>query len=312
MSESRAIRDLIGDRRHLASVRRVVFADGPERGLEAVMMSAGPLALTVLAGRAMDIGSLTWQGVPIGWTGPSGYVSAAHLDAESDKGRGFNRGISGFLMTCGLTHIRQPADGEPLHGRLPFTPARVLACSEDWVGDCLFCEGEVRQVRYGHESLVMRRRIEVPLSGAELRITDTVTNEGEAPVSPELLYHFNLGYPAIGPGTLVALDSHEVVAPLTMPDPGDPAPSFCIAGGTVLTVRTPRHTSWFEMAFRAATGTLPGLQFWRDLRPGVGLFCVEPCTSSPGSHSPELARGEHRTCHLVVSFRGMLADGFEN
>lgn len=307
MTESRTPRDLLGDRRHLASVRRVVFADGPERGLEAVMMSAGPLALTVLAGRAMDIGSLTWQGVPIGWTGPSGYVSAAHLDAESDGGRGFDRGLSGFLMTCGLTHIRQPADGEPLHGRLPFTPARVLACGEDWVGECLYCEGEVRQVRYGHESLVLRRRIEVPLSGAELRITDTVTNDGGAPVSPELLYHFNLGYPAIGPGTLVALDAHEVVPPVRMPDPGDPAPSLCIAGGAALTVHTPRPTGPFDITFRADTGTLPALQFWRDLRPGVGLFCVEPCTSRPEGHSPELAPGEHRTCHVAVSFGGMLA-----
>mgnify|MGYP000515870684 CR=1 FL=1 len=76
----------------------MVFADGPERGLEAVIMSAGPLALTVLAGRAMDIGSLTWQGVPIGWTGPSGYVSAAYLDAESDGGRGFDSESLGVNM----------------------------------------------------------------------------------------------------------------------------------------------------------------------------------------------------------------------
>lgn len=308
MSETGTVHDLIGDRRHLASVRRMIFADGPERGLEAVMMSAGPLALTVLAGRAMDIGSLTWQGVPIGWTGPSGYISAAYLNAEGDSGRGFDRALSGFLMTGGLTHIRQPANGEPLHGRLPFTPARVLACSEDWAAECLYCESEVRQVRYGHESLVMRRRIEVPLLGSELRITDTVTNEAREPISPELLYHFNLGYPAIGPGTSVTLDSEEVVAPLEMPAPGAPTPAYCIAGGSALTVKTPRSKGAFEVTFRAATAALPALQFWRDLRPGIGLFCVEPCTSPPGSHSAKLEPGEARTFHVVVSFRGMLAE----
>ena len=147
---------------------------------------------------------------------------------------------------------------------------------------------------------------------AELRITDTVTNEGSAPVSPELLYHFNLGYPAIGPGSTVALDAHQVFPPVKMPEPGDPAPSICIGGGAALAVKTPRPTGSFDVTFRAATGTLPALQFWRDLRPGVGLFCVEPCTSPPGSHSPELAPGEHRTCHVTVSFRGMLANDIDD
>ncbi len=84
----------------------------------------------------------------------------------------------GFLVTGGLDHIRQPANGQPLHGRLPFSPARVTAYGEDWEHDVLFCEGEVTQARHGGEALRLTRRIEAPIGGTSLTILDTVENLG--------------------------------------------------------------------------------------------------------------------------------------
>src|SRR5690606_24488406 len=126
------------------------------------------------------------------------------------------------------------------------------------------------------------------------------------PVSPELLYHFNLGYPAIGPGTFVTLGDKQVIAPITMPEPGAPAAANCIAGGAAFAVHTPRSGGDFALRFSADVDTLPALQFWRDLRPRVGLFCVEPCTSLPGQRSLELAPGEDRTYRVTVGFDGPL------
>jgi hypothetical protein len=296
------LRDLVGDLRHFASIRRVTFQDGPERGLEALLIAAGPLALTVLAGRAMDIGSLTWGGIPVGWTGPAGFVAPAHVNPDAEGGRGFERALSGFLMTGGLTHIRQPAGTEPLHGRLPFLPARILACGEDWDAGLIYCEGEMRQARHGHEALVLRRRIEVPIAGTGLRLCDRVTNEAADPVSPELLYHINLGYPVACPGTSVLLDGHEVVAPIAMPEPGPPAPSVCMA---VVSDRPecrvlPGPAANVALALRFSADTLPCLQFWRDLRPRNGIFSVEPCTSAPGGAAPPLAPGSSRTYRLSL------------
>lgn len=309
MTDAARLRPLVGDLRHIASARTVVFQDGPERGLEAILVAAGPLALTVLAGRAMDIGTVTWKGTPIGWTGPSGFAASSQLSARSDAGYGFERGLSGFLMTGGLTHIRQPANGEPLHGRLPFTPARITSLGEDWNAGVVFCEGETRQIRHRHECLVLRRRIEVRMSDGRLAIVDRVTNEGLEPVSPELLYHFNLGYPAIGPGTSVSLNGETVLPPVDMPDALVPSPAILSASGVgdaVALVDTPAGEDGFSTRFEFDTATLPCLQLWRDLRPRVGIFSVEPCTSAPGDRSAPLAAGETRRYSVAVTFENAI------
>src|SRR4051794_10662604 len=178
MTPSRA---LFGDLRQFAAVRRVVLDDGPERGVRALAVSTGGgLDFWALSDRSLDIGPVWWRGVPIAWQGAAGFRSPALHDADAECGTGFARSFSGFLVTCGLDHIRQPASGQPMHGRLPFTPARVLAQGEDWERDdpTLFCEAEVVQARYGGECLRLRRRIEAPVAGAGFRIVDTIENLG--------------------------------------------------------------------------------------------------------------------------------------
>ncbi|MGV3652398.1 MAG: DUF4432 family protein, partial [Devosia sp.] len=155
------IAPLVGDPRQLASVKRVMLLDGPEAGVEALLFSTGGgLDFTVLTGRGLDIGTVHYKGVPMAWQSAAGFAHPGLIDREGDGGRGFGRGFSGFLVTCGLDHIRQPKDGHPLHGRLPFTPARLIAAGEDWDREVpvLYCEGEVTQARHGGEVLRLRRR----------------------------------------------------------------------------------------------------------------------------------------------------------
>src|SRR5258708_3080975 len=56
--------------------------------------------------------------------------SSALHHAEEDGGRGYGRSSSGFVITCGLGHIRHPSHGHPPHGRLPFPPAPQTAHGE--------------------------------------------------------------------------------------------------------------------------------------------------------------------------------------
>ena len=139
------LRRRLGDLRQFASVRRIELDDGPERGVRALAFSTGGgLDFWVLSDRTMDIGPLSWRGHPIAWQSATGFRSAALTDLEGDGGLGFLRSFSGMLVTCGLDHIGFPEGGQPLHGRLPFTPARLLSYGEDWERDepILFCEGE--------------------------------------------------------------------------------------------------------------------------------------------------------------------------
>jgi hypothetical protein len=281
------LRPRVGDLRQWASVRRIALDDGIERGVRALTFSTGGgLDFWALADRSLDIGPLWWRGMPLAWQSPAGFRSPMLHDAEGDGGLGFGRSFSGFLVTGGLDHIRHPANGQPLHGRLPFTPARVAAYGEDWARDepVLFCEGEVTQARHGGEALRLTRRIEAPIGGTILAIHDTVENLGPRPWPQASLYHFNLGFPAIADGTVVESAGCHLLGPLRVPDAAMPSESrswpVTDAEEASCIVRTPlsdgKHLS---VSFAWDARTLPHLQLWHDLQPGVSVISVEPCSS---------------------------------
>ena len=304
------LRAKVGDLRQVASVRRITLDDGPERGVRALTFSTGGgLDFQVLSDRSMDIGPLWIGGVQIAWQSASGFAAPGLLDAESEGGRGFNRGFSGFLVTCGMSHVRQPRDGHPLHGRLPYTPARVTACGEDWnaAEPLLYAEGEAVEAAYGVGALRLRRRIEAPIGGRTLRIRDTVENLAATPAPHEMLYHFNLGWPVLREGATVSLDGADLLGPLSPPEsaPG-PARSWRCADPTArVAVDGPDEGP--RVAFGFLTERLGFLQIWKDLRENVGVLSIEPCTSglpTDGAPSPnqDLGPGESRAYGIDVGF----------
>jgi hypothetical protein len=312
----RALTGKVGDLRQLASVRMIVLDEGPEAGVRALLFSTGGgLDFMVLADRTLDIGTVHYRGVPLAWQSPAGFRHPALGDSLSDGGRGFGRLFSGFLMTCGLDHIRQPRDGAPLHGRLPSTPARLLSRGEDWSGDrpTLFCEAEIIQASHGREAFRLLRRIESPIGGTSLSIVDRVENCGTTAWPQAMLYHFNLGYPAIADGSCVAVDGMQLGGPVLLDDPRAAPDVVCVAVRqgpfATCTVTTPSEAGPLEVALRFSSPTLPYLQVWRDLRPRAGVLAIEPCTSdrfADGTSDVEraLEPGEQRVYSVEVQFSG--------
>jgi hypothetical protein len=268
------------------TVRRVVVGDG----VQALAFTTGALDLTVLIDRSLDIGPLSWRRLKVGWEGPTGFRHPAGHDPHADEGRGFNRLFSGFLVTGGLEHIRQPAKGHPLHGSLPFTPATLTASGPQ------FCEGEVRQPGFR-----LRRRIEA--TGNGFTIDDTVENLAATPQRQASLYHFNIGQPTLADGTVVKQGTEHRLGPLRVPNPAMTSESAGFRGPPSCTVETPHCTITF--AWDAAT--LPHLQLWHRLNADPPVLSIEPCTSErlPGGLSgeePTLAPGQTRRYRLQVSF----------
>jgi hypothetical protein len=243
----------------------------------------------VLSDRSLDVGPLWWRGAQLAWQSPNGFRHPAMADPDSEDSQGFNRSLSGFLVTCGLDHIRRPVNGHPLHGRLPFTPARLAAYGEDWEGQeaVLFCEGEITQARLGGEALRLRRRIEAPIGAATIRIRDEVENLGAEPWPQAMLYHFNIGYPAIVTGTVVGINGRRSLGPLIVPTDGDPTEAVSMPvsenGRAIVTVESTMAITVDRLAlsFSYDTATLPYLQLWHDLRPRSSILAVEPCTTRP-------------------------------
>jgi hypothetical protein len=292
---------LVATPRAVASLRRVTLADGPEAGLEAIALSTGGgLDAWLLAGRSLDIGPLWWRGRQVGWMPPQGFLHPAFRRAEEEGGHGFARMFGGALVTCGLSHIRQPAAGQPLHGRLPYTPARVTLCRER--DGMLEVEGEVAEARLGGPAMVLRRRIEAEAGGAVLRIRDEVENIGPAPAPFAILYHLNTGWPLVAPGVTATLDD----ATLDIAhEPGDPAARPTVTclqvfDGTAQ-LRSPEGIA---LTLRFDPTALPFLQLWHDLRPGVGVLALEPVSIPRDVTPPLLAPGERRSFALDLLLEG--------
>jgi hypothetical protein len=300
---------LTGDPRQFASVRRIMLDEGADKGVTAYAFSTGGgLDFWVLGDRAMDIGPLWWRGTSVAWQSPSGMRHPSLVDPRSDGGRGFERGFSGFLMTCGLDHTRQPEHGRPLHGPLPFLPARVTAYGEDWSAaePVLFAEGEVVQWRHNGEHLALIRRIEAPIGGTSLRIRDRVENRGTAPQRHALLYHMNIGYPFLRPGARLSLDGQPVGVKIDEPDPARTPEIGCLAVA-VPHGRVILQSGGAQLTLRFDSQTLPYFQHWHDPRPGSFVLALESCTSMRQEHGmssdePILVPGGKRCYAADVSF----------
>ncbi len=277
------LQPLAGSLRQLASVRRFTLDDGPEQGVRAIAFdTGGGLAFTLLESRTLDIATLSWRGMACAWQSPTGFRHPGLHDAEAENGQGFLRSFSGLLVTCGLDHIRQPKDGRPLHGRLPFTPARLTACGECWESEepHLFAEAEIVQATSDGENWRLRRRIEAPIGGGTLRLVDTVTNRSREARPQPILYHMNLGFPLLRPGAELTLDGEPLIGPLGPPDRGAGPHVVCrrIAGpGRVALTAPGAPTMPFALDIDATT--LPYLQTWLDVRPGMYVLGLEPCNA---------------------------------
>jgi hypothetical protein len=170
----------------------------------------------VLADRGLDVGAASFNGAALAWQSPTSYMHPAFYEPD---GLGWLRGFGGGLMTtCGLTYFGAPNvdEGQPLglHGRASNLPATQLAYGADWHGDeCeLWVSGQMREVRFFGENVVLRRRISTWMGQSRLIVEDAITNEGFDSTPHMLLYHCNLGYPVLSEDSELLINDAEVHA----------------------------------------------------------------------------------------------------
>jgi hypothetical protein len=217
----------VGDFSQLAGITLIELADGPARGVRALIFRTGSgLEFWVLVDRAFDIAKCQFRGIELGWQSPVGVRAPWFHEVNDEAGASFHRSFSGFLVTAGLDHIhgayRESADRyfapdrhtiqQPLHGRLHATPGQLVGYGYEWRGErcILYCEGIVKQAAVFGEHLVLTRRYEAELGTTSFTIRDRVRNHSFYTTPHMLLYHFNLGFPLLNEGA-------EFVAPTRGP-----------------------------------------------------------------------------------------------
>jgi len=214
------LRQRVGNMDQVAGVRIVQLDDGNERPTRAAILSTGAgLEVTVLLDRCLDIASASFQGQAMGWRSTTGDVAPQYYEAEGI--RWLRSYFGGLVTTCGLNNVGAPEPGSELtgnglHGRIGNTPARNIKVTQGWQGDdyILSVTGTMRQTALFHENLTLTRTVHTKLGEKRFWIEDVVENEGFKDAPYMLLYHCNVGWPAVDEGS-------ELIAPSRLVAPRD-------------------------------------------------------------------------------------------
>lgn len=317
----------VGSLSQLARVDRFVESDGPAFGARRFrMVTGGGLEVEIHPDRALDLGQVTFNGVPMAWMSAVGITSPATASSrETEWLRSFG---GGMMATCGLDTFGPPSVDEgveyPMHGRVGAIPASIDSVRVE--RDTVSVEGTVRQARVFGENLLMRRRWSAGVGSTTLRLEDTITNAGASDSSHMILYHLNLGWPLLDEDARLSINSvrswprDEAAAAATGsvtliegPQRGFREQVFGhdFAGrpAAVAKVENPRLGMSFELRFDPAS--LPGLHEWKmfgeyeyalGLEPtNVNSFAGRAGTREAGM-LPFLAPGESVTYSLELIF----------
>ena len=214
------LRQRVGNMDQVAGVRLVQLDDGNERPTRAAILQSGTgLEVTVLLDRCLDIASASFQGKAMGWRSTTGDVAPQYYEPEGI--RWLRSYFGGLVTTCGLNNVGAPEDrseltGNGLHGRITNTPARNLKVTQEWQGDgyVISVTGTMRQTALFHENLTLTRTVRTRLGENRFWIDDVIENEGFHDAPYMLLYHCNVGWPAVDAGS-------ELIAPSRMVAPRD-------------------------------------------------------------------------------------------
>lgn len=265
------LRARVGDLAQLAGATRLVLADGPESGVDAVEVRTGAgLRFLVLASRGLDIADAEYDGLPLAWRSQTGRVHPARYDP---RGTGWLRGFYGGLMvTCGYSTVGAPSVDEGRewgqHGRASYLPAEQVSIEQGWTNGSyrIAVRGVMREAAVFGEFLVVRRTISTALGSRSLRVDDEVTNAAAQPVPLMLLYHVNPGFPLLDDGA-------EVLSPARRVRPRDAAAAPGVADFVKVhaPVRGYAEQVFYHEIEPDSDGTAEVALVNRGLRGGLGL-----------------------------------------
>jgi len=202
-----------GRMEQFAGAQRGILTDGKASGVEVVdMWNYAGLCVQVLPGRGMDIGRVSFKGVPYSYLAKPGIVSPAYY--ENGGMYWLRNFFAGMLTTCGLSNVGSPDSYEDpvigevglgLHGRISNAASENVSIKKYWENDEYKIEasGEVREACLHAENFVLKRKVSLSLYGQSLKIEDTIVNESFIDLPLMLLYHVNIGYPVLDQGSVI-------------------------------------------------------------------------------------------------------------
>jgi len=316
----------IGDPAQIAGAHLFQYAEGKAQGVRGIQVhTGGGLAFTLLPGRGMDIPEAYYRERQLSFVSGTGITSPAYYE---EPGLQWLRGFYvGLLTTCGISNSGAPsvdqAEAFGLHGRISNAAAEDLCIDQRWEGDeyLVTVKGKIREAKAMYENLTLTRTVETALGRKGFSIIDRIDNNGFDPQPLMMLYHFNFGFPLLGPGA-------KIVGPVLKTEPRDeearkgrgveecfdiPKPVEGYGekvffhdlasesdGGTFIALLN-RHTNDglpLGMVLRFNKNEVPYLTEWKMVKKGFYVLGLEPGTALP------LGRGVLREMNKLPFLEG--------
>ncbi len=286
----------------VGGIKSSTLNDGKADGVRCLSFSTGTgLNFDVLTSRAMDIGHMSYKGVPIGFISKTGVVNGNFYETDYD---GFHRTFfAGLLTTCGLRNIGATCeDGESLglHGRISNIPAEQVSYSCDWDGDDLIltAQGKTTESKLYGENLQVTRKIVTKMGSSIVNITDEIENLGFLPEPLTVLYHLNFGYPLLSSETELFFPDGEVYDRNTRQASKESDYKYCSEpqvtypetvfyhkrkggddGYSYATIYNKEVDIGVNISYKV--DTLPYLTQWKNMAKGDYVLALEPCNCYP-------------------------------
>lgn len=271
------------------TLRRVTVTEGKAKHTEIIeVCTAGGLQLDILPDAGLDIGQVRYKGVNMSFISKNGYDSPSAFDPHESEF--INTFPGGMLYTCGLRSTggahRDGSEWHPLHGRYHSLSAEQI--SMDVEDNTIRIRGVVRETALFGHCLELKRTIYIPIFGAEVTVSDELTNLTPREEEYALLYHCNFGFPMISDKAWLELPENRRTTPRTVfaatgmgretvfdiPTPGEEERVFFHenmehwASLINPTVHTKMTLGWSD--------TLPILAHWRSMASGDYACGLEP------------------------------------
>lgn len=331
--ENSSLLQRVGSVDQIFGVELVTQENGTSRGNRVLIFRTGSgLTFDVQVDRAMDLGHMTYLGVPIGWDSPAGMRSPWLHEFNAEDGFSWARSFSGLMNSCGLDHIHAPEteSGEhfnhpprsnithSLHSRIGYTPALLTGYGlrSEGTKQFIFATGEIRQAAVFGENFVLERKIEVEVGTSKVVYTDNVRNLSYNTVPHAYLWHINLGWPLLDAGARVVspiLDTRWSLRPSTA---GEKGALDQIAPQHPTTQQVYDHHIQLELDGTARAAmvndnfvhpagakglalevaydgrAMPALFQWQFFQAGNYVVALEPSTTHAGNRADWKERGE--------------------
>jgi hypothetical protein len=211
----------LGSAAQRGRIASYLSTDGPDSGTRVLRVrTASGLDLDLLPDRGLDIGYASFCGLPLSWLSGAGFGGYPLNARDDDWLRAFGGGL---LSTCGPDTFGSSSE---VGGRRYPTHGTRTGLRMEVVEKQVF-DHEARVTATGvwwslfDDEWELSRTITVGQKSASIRIVDRATNRTSRPSKHMVLYHLNLGWPAIQETSRVgstAVDVTQVGGPSAAAD----------------------------------------------------------------------------------------------